>query len=251
MSTTTAAPDGAALGPLGIGAVRGVLFSPASTFAALAKRPQWLGPFLFVLACVIAGSWISLGTTLEFSREAAASAMDRMGVPEADRDEALARMPDADDRSPGTLAQHVGGGAGTLVVFFFLGAGLLHALTRLAGQPVEFRSTLALYSAAHVIEGLGHLVKSALMQASGTVEIALSPAALLPEDVGFHSRRAILLDLLDVFSVWNLLVLVVGARAMWGAARPAAIGICGTYWVLKALFIAGARIFGAWMMGML
>ena len=68
-------------------------------------------------------------------------------------------------------------------------------------------------------------------------------------DSPFHSVPAILLDLLDVFSLWNLAVLAIGAAVLWGTTRKSAFAVCGTFWLVKAFFTMAGRLFGAWIMG--
>lgn len=244
-SETTTIEEGA--GPLGLAVVPAVLVSPESAFRRLARDPQWIGAFLLVAVLVAIGAWIALPATLEFSAETAEGTMARLGLSEEQRAEALAGMPGPDDRSPGVLFQNVGGSAIAVIVFGFAGAGILHAIARIAGRSPTFRQTLALFAAGYVVTGLGALTKSALIAASGTVEVTLGPGAVL--DLPFHSVPAILLDLFDVFSLWNLAVLTIGGAVLWGASRKSAFAVCGTFWLVKAFFTVAGRLAGAWMMG--
>jgi hypothetical protein len=242
------APPPADPGPLGLGVIPDILLAPGRAFARLAARPRWVGPFAAALVLAALGGWLSLSAVLDYSAEAAEAMMTRMGAPEEARAEALARMPDADDRSAKVLLQNVGGAALLTGVFGLLGAGVLHLIARIAGRVPTFRQTLALFSGAFVVTGLGALVKGALIASAGSVEVTLGPGALFP-DLAYHSLPAILLDLLDVFSLWNLALLTIGGAAVWGAARGTSLGICGTYWLLKAVVVAGGRALQAWMTG--
>lgn len=237
-------------GLAGAAVVPDLILAPRRAFERLAAAPRWIGPMIVGLVLVTVAAWVALPVTLDFSYESAAATLERMGVPEVDRVEALARMPDADDRSPRVLAQHVGGGMVGAAVFAFVGALLLHGIARAAGLAPARRATLALFFGAYVVSALGALVKASLMAAAGTIEVTLGPGALLP-DLAYHSVPAILLDLFDVFSLWNLALLGIGAQGMWRVARGTAFGICGTYWILKAVGVAGSRAFASWMLGAL
>jgi hypothetical protein len=253
MIDPSAVPAGApeeGAGPLGLAVVPAILTSPGGAFRRLARDPQWIGPFAAAVVLVAIGAWIALPATLEFSAQTADATMSRMGLSDEQRAEALARMPDPDDRSPGVLLRNVGGSALAMVAFGFLGAGILHGIARLAGRTPTFRRTLALFSAGYVVSGLGGLVKSGLIAASGTVEVTLGPGALLG-DLPFHSVPAILLDLFDVFSLWSLAVLTIGGAVLWGTTRKSAFAVCGTFWLVKAFFTVGGRLVGAWMIGAL
>lgn len=236
------------LGPGAWKAFPGVLAAPARTYGALAARPQWIGSLVLSLVLTAIASWVSLGPTLELALDSAEATMERFGLPEEERERALAEIPSPDDRSPRVLGQHIGGGVVALAVFGFLGAAVLHAIARFAGRPATFRTTLALFMPALALSCFGSLAKAGLMAASGTVEVTLGPGALLP-DLGYHSPAGIFLDLFDVFSIWSLVVLVLGAERLYGVTRGAALGICGSYWGIKAVFVAGVRLFGAWMVG--
>ena len=235
-------------GGAGLGVLPGILWAPGRAFARLAAAPRWLGPLLLVAFLTGLGAWTSLSTTLEFQIETTESMLDRLNVPEEQRAASLEKLPDPGEQTPGVLIKNVGGGMLSIVVMGLVGAGVLHLLARLMGHVPTFRQTLALYWAAALVSALGFVIKSALVSAAGTVEVTLGPGALFP-DLPFHSAPAILLDLLDVFSLWNLALLGIGAGVMYRISRGAAFGISGIYWILKAVFLAGSRFFVAWMVG--
>jgi hypothetical protein len=194
----TAMP-GPGVGPLGLAIIPAVLVAPENGFRGLARDPQWIGPFVVVALLVAIGARLALPATLEFSAQTAEATMARMGLSEEQRAEAVTRIPSPDDRSPKVLLQNVGLAPVLSVLFGVVGALILHLIAKIAGRSPTFRSSLALFGAASVVSGIGALVKSGLIAASGTVEVTLGPGAALP-DFPLHSVPAILLDLLDVFS---------------------------------------------------
>ncbi|MFN8176493.1 MAG: YIP1 family protein [bacterium] len=233
-------------GPLGLGVVPLLLVSPVEAFRRLAREPRWIGPFVLGVLLVTIGMWLALTVTLEASAQKAEQIMGKLGVPEAKRTEALANLPSPDDRSAAVLIRNVAVPGLIVVAFGFLMAGVLHLFVRLSGRTPAFRQTLTLFSAGFVVVALGDLVKSALMAASGTMEVTLGPGALIP-DLRYDSVPSILLDFLDVFSVWNLVLLTIGGAVLWGTTRRASFGICGTFWLLKGLLVVAGRLFGAWL----
>lgn len=243
-----APPAGPDAGPWGFGILPGILWAPSAAFQRLAVRPAWLGPFLLVLVLHAAGAWMALPTVLEIQIDSTESMLDRLGVPEADREAALASLPDPDDRSAGVILKNVGSGVLGVAALGTVGALLIHLLARGLGHAGTFRMALALFWAAAIASGLGAFVKYGLMQAAGTMEVTLGPGALFP-DLPYHSAPSILLDLLDIFSLWNLALLGIGASVMYRIPRGAAFTVAGIYWLFKAVFTAGSRFFVAWMMG--
>ena len=238
----------AGVGPLGLAVIPAILVAPENAFRRLARNPQWTGTFLVVAVLTALGAWVALTATLEYSAQTAEAAMARMGLSEGQRAEALAKLPDPDDRSPAVVIKNVGLAPVLAIVFGIVGALILHLIAKIAGRSPTLRSSLALFGAASVVSGLGALVKSGLIAASGTVEVTLGPGAAVP-DLPFHSVPAILLDLFDVFSLWNLALLTIGAAVLWGTTRKSAFTVCGTFWLVKAFFLVAGRLIGAWIMG--
>lgn len=235
-------------GPAGLGIFPDLLWAPAAAFGRLAAAPRWVGPFLVVLLLHALGAWTALPTLLELQIDSAESMMDRLNLPDEEREKALADLPDPDDRSAGVVLRNVGSSVLGVAALGLAGAGLVHLLVRVLGHAGTFRMALALFWAAAVASALGALVKYGLMQAAGTMEVTLGPGALFP-DLPYHSAPAILLDLLDVFSLWNLALLGIGASVMYRIPRGAAFTVAGIYWLVKAVFTGGSRFFLAWMMG--
>ncbi len=248
--TDPAAPPAAGpdAGPWGLGILPELFWAPSAAFGRLAVRPAWLGPFLLVLVLHAAGAWIALPTVLQIQIESTESMMDRLGLPDAEREAALAGLPDPDDRSPGVILRNVGSGVLGVAALGTVGALLIHLLVRVLGHPGTVRMAFALFWAAAIASGLGALVKYGLMQAAGSMEVTLGPGALFP-DLPYHSAPSILLDLLDAFSLWNLALLGIGASVMYRIPRGAAFTVAGIYWLFKAVFTAGSRFLVAWMMG--
>jgi hypothetical protein len=97
---------------------------------------------------------------------------------------------------------------------FFLGALLFHVLASAFGAEPRFSQTLGLFSLAHLASAAGALAKGALVRASDTIEVTLGPGALVP-GVPFESGLGIFLDLFDVFSILNAVLLAIGARVVY------------------------------------
>jgi hypothetical protein len=232
----------------GLGAVPLLFTRPAEAFAGLRPRPKWIGVLGLIVVLVALSTWIQLAQQLEFGAEITIRTMERFGAPEDAIEETLASLPDPDSLTIGDIAGQVAPAVITIVVVFFVGTAVLHLVAKIAGADPGFRLSLTVYALAFVPLALGVLVKSLLVRASDTMEVTLGPGILFP-GLDYNSLPAILLDLLDVFSLWNLVLLAVGARVAYRVSSTAGWGISGTLWVLRSLLVFGGRMFGAWAAG--
>ncbi|MEZ5065517.1 MAG: YIP1 family protein [bacterium] len=236
-----------ASGPLGISAAFRVLFAPTAAFRAVAADGLWVGPVLLCFLFALIGGWIALPVSLDFGREMAIASMERFGAPEEAIDEALAKMPDPDDRSFKVVAQNVGGTVFTPIFGILFGAIVIHLGSRFLGSRQGFRFSLAAAATAMVVAMLGSLVKSIVMAMSGTVEVSLGPAALIP-DLDFYSKGAALLEILDPFAIWFLVVSAIGVSVVHRLSRGGGFGIAFVWWILGMIPVIGMRLFLSWTM---
>ena len=176
--------------------------------------------------------------------------MEKLDVPEKQVEEALHRIPEPGSLSTREAAQQVLLPVVFLLLCFFVGALTFHLLAKAFGAEPPFKLSLAIFSLAYLASALGALLKGIVARASDTIEVALSPAALLP-GAGFHSALGIFLDLFDVFSILNLALLAVGAEIGFRKSRATAWTIAGSYWFLKSFIVFALRLSQSWFAGTL
>jgi hypothetical protein len=227
-----------------------LLRSPASAFDAIRERPGWIGAFLLCLALFALAFFVQLPQSLRYQREVTRSTMEKFDVPTEQVEEALAKIPQPGSLSAQDAVQQILLPAVFLLPPFFLGAFVFHLLAKAFGAEPSFKLSLGIFSIAQIVSAIGALAKGALARASDTIEVSLSPAALLP-GAGFHSALGIFLDLFDVFSILNLALLAVGAQVGFQVPRHTAWSIAGSYWVLKSLVVFALRLSQSWFAGTL
>jgi hypothetical protein len=192
---------------------------------------------------------VQLPQSLRYQREVTRSTMEKLDLPEAQLEEALRRIPEPGNLSAAEAAKQILLPVGILIPVFFLGAFVFHLAAKAFGAEPPFKLSLGIYSVAYVASALGALIKGLVARASDTVEVSLSPAALIPG--GFHSALGIFLDLFDVFALLNLALLVTGAQVGYRKSRSLAWGIAGSYWILKSFVIFALRLSQSWFAGTL
>jgi hypothetical protein len=232
----------------GLGVVPDLFQAPTRAFRRLASDPQWLGTAALVLVLFAVAAWIRLPVEIAYSREVAEASFDRFDVPEENREEALARMPDPDNLTMGQSVQPVATGLGVMVVVVILGVLVLWLIGRLAGASnASFRTSSAVLWTASVASGVGAIALGLLARASNTIEVSLAPGALFP----YNSLPGIFLDVFDVFSLVVLFLLAIGVREVFRTKPGTSWAIAGTYWILASMTAVAGRLFGAWISGAL
>jgi hypothetical protein len=250
MSQSVGTASGAPVGAKGLAIVPLLFSSPAEAFRRLGADPQWLGQFLLFLVLVLAATWIRMPQDFAFQYEATQAAMDRMGVPEEDREEALARIPEPGEATTGQALLHVLPVTATLGGLGFLGALVLWVLAKLFGPQPGFRKGLSAYWTANLAGGFGYLIQAFVARASDTVEVSLGPAALVP-GLEWGSLPHLILEVFGLFSLVTLWFLVLAARHVFGAAGGTGWAIGGTFWGITSLVALAVSAFGSWVSGRL
>lgn len=209
-----------------------------------------MGALLLSLVLFTMAYGVQLQQSLRYQREVTRSTMEKLDVPEKQVEEALRRIPEPGNISTREAAQQILLPIVFLVPFFFLGALTFHLLAKAFGAEPPFKLSLGIFSVAYLPSALGAFLKGIVARASDTIEVSLSPAALLP-GAGFHSALGIFLDLFDVFSILNLALLVAGAEIGFRKSRATAWSIAGSYWFLKSFVVFALRLSQSWFAGTL
>lgn len=225
-----------------------LLGAPSRAFEAIRERPGWVGAFLLGLALVTVSTWIQLPQILREQVTATRAVLEKMDMPEEEVAKAIERIPDPDNLSGGEFAQQVLIPVPILVAFFFLGAFVFHLIVRAFGAEPRFPQTLGVYALAALAPSVGAVVKAALVRATDSLQVSLGPGALLP-GISFDSPTGIFLDLFDVFSIANAILLAIGARIALGATPSAARGAAIANWTLQSIVVFLLRFLQTWISG--
>jgi hypothetical protein len=231
-------PSVDANGPVGFGEalarIGRVLISPRQAFAELRARPSY-AVLLILLAALGSGMAMLVESRLDLStfREL----MERQNVPAAEIEQAMENKlhPGTGQRVISTITS-----LGQTVVLFVATAGLLFGLARAFGSELAYKQALSV--TLHGLEPL-YLVAALLSlpvllskESVGLMEPMVNGfllshlGALAPDATGPVAHAA--LASVDLFSIWSILLLVLGFRIVGGLSKGAATAIVMITWLI-------------------
>jgi hypothetical protein len=217
-----------------------LLWQPRSTMAALVARPQFLLPWLVVLAVwLVPAAWL-LSTPVGL--QAVVDEQVRMTESFGGRvdDAAYEQL----RQSPPWTTYAISGGRALLAppVTVLVAFGLM-LLARLDGAPLRLPSALSVVVAATVVLALREALMTPVFVLRESITSATNLAALLPS-VDEGSVAARFLGTIDVFALWWTWLLALGVSSASGRpARRYLLRLVAVYLGMAAL-IAGVMAFG-------
>ncbi len=227
------------------GRLLAVLVAPGRTFRSIAERPTWLVPM------VISVLLIGVVATVVMQK-ADMGEMVRARIEQSGRE-----MPqEAIDQQVEFMEKFgwIFGIVGTLFtsVMYVIAAAVLLAIFKLLGSDLTFKQSLSTY-----LYGVAPLIVASLLalpvmlsreslsieEVQGGSVLMSNLSFLAPEDAGAATRAA--LASLDVFSIWVIVLLVIGYRIVARVSTAAAAGTVIGLWLVVVLGKIGwAAAFG-------
>lgn len=229
----------------------GVLFAPTDTFRAIAERPTWAIGLAVLLA---------LGAVLGFV------AVDKLDV-DAQRDLVREQIEDRQGLRGEELERQVDTvmginervmpftpliGTAFGVLAYLVMALLFMVGARLADGEIDFRRSLATTVHGMVPQGVSGLIALPVVMSQETVDPeSLQSGSFLTSNLGFLAPEdgsqvvEVLLASIDLFTIWSVVVLVIGFSVVARLSRGAATALVVGAWVLWiAVKIGLAAVFG-------
>ena len=228
-----------------IARVFGAIISPKPTFASIARRPTWLLPI--ILGCVV-----FIGVVAAFSYRGGWESM--MEKQDANSSRVQSMTPEARENLIKTqvkVAPIVGYVEGVVLPFISalaVAGVLLGAFTLTGATKTDFKTSLAIVAYAGVpwlIHGMLSILTIFLKDPSNVdlMNILTSnPGAFLSSDA--PKWLAALLGSIDIFSIWNLVLIGIGFSATnpkklsFGKAFGIATALWCFYVILKVALTA-------------
>ncbi len=219
-----------------------IMVNPGAAMEAVRENPRILVAVLGIVVLV----GLVTGATLHIAGPEQVDLMrdtrfGRMMTPE--------QIEEAYDRALNTTVKDrfvngIQGGIGTTLAAFI--AGLVYFLFgKLAGGQGTFKQVIGAVMWSSVISmGFGSLVKWPLVIAKqSAMGVSLGPAVLVA-DRGYLDPLFGLLQFFDVFTIWGVIVLVIGFEKVHGFARNKAATVVVATWLLLSLIMFGlGRLF--------
>lgn len=210
-----------------VGRIVGIYFSPRQTFEYLRGKPKWLVPFILICLVAMISNFLARDIAINEQKERVLMS-DR--IPEERKDEIIERI-EGSAAGPQAYIQY----AATPVVIFIIvvavAALFLFFGNMLFGGQASFRQMLSMYAHAGVIALPAAIVKVPLMLSQQSLRVYTNLAILLPADAEqtFLHR---LLAKFDLFTVWEVILLIIGVSAVYRFSTGKASTIVLILWAL-------------------
>ncbi len=229
----------------------GVLVAPVRTYQSIAARPTFWVPLLFTVLLGMAGAFlvthrIDMGEVL---RQQMQARLDKQGTKMSAQD--LDRMVEMTRRFTPYIAM------GTAVLtpgIYLLVACLYWGIFKFLGNDLEYPVSASVFAYGMMPWAVASVLGSLVLLPGGAAIsggeflrrggiLASNLAALLPEGSGKPLQT--LAASLDFFTLWTLLLLVIGYRtAIRGTTARAATVVVGVWAVYVAVKVGWATLFG-------
>jgi hypothetical protein len=185
--------------------IMGIYFSPRKTFEYLRKKPKWLVPFILICLVAVVSNFLAKDIAIQAQKERVLMS-DR--IPEEQKDVIIERI-ESSASGPQAYIQH----AATPVVIFII-------LSVVAAIFLFFGNMLP-----------AAIVKVPLMLSQQSLRVYTNLAILLPADAEqtFLHR---LLSKFDLFTIWEVILLIIGVSAIYRFSTGKASTIVLILWVL-------------------
>ena len=223
-----------------VGRIVGVVLSPKSTFADIARKPSWLLPviLLAVLGAVVA---VALNQKMDWR-----GYMSQQ-IEKSPRAGALSAEQKQQQIEAGAkfapISAYVFGIPAPLVVVLTVAGVMLGAYNLMAGANINYKTALAIVSHAFVPAMLGNLLFLLVLflKPAGTFDlenpVATNVAVFLPE--GSAKWLEALAKNIDILAIWITLLIAVGFAAANPKRLPGnrsfniAFGVFAVYIVIR------------------
>jgi hypothetical protein len=217
----------------GAGRVLGALAAPGDTFRSIAARPTWAAPLLaLVLAVTVTGSMVAARVDLT---AAVRQRVEAAGGP-LTAEQLAPHVETAKKLAPwlALFSGLIGAPTGYLLLALLLWVGC-----KLVGSELSYRGSLAITLHGLLPFAVWSLLAIAVLwnrpsltldeERSGSYVLS-NLAAVAPAGTGKVALT--LLGSVDLFSIWAIVLLIVGCRIVARVSRAAAVGVVLSLWLL-------------------
>ncbi len=229
------------------GWILGVILDPANTFkqivshtadphptdpAKVKDTTKWWLPLIIVAVIGIGVTmWIVPNIVIPMQRDIISEMVFEQGGSQADVDQAMSIA------SGFALPSGIIGAAIQAFLMLFIIAGVLHLLMKMVGGKGTFRDGRAVVAYSMIISAIGSLVKLPIMVSKKTMMPEVGPTLLLPDLEPSDKLFKFLFTGFDVFTIWWMVVLVLGLAAGYRVSRGKSAVAVLILWVLMTVIV--------------
>ena len=218
------------------GRLIGVLVAPGETFRSIAERPTWLPPLLLL---ALLGAAVAFAIQIRTDPEEMVRGQIEAIKVEVPQEQVDKMIEDAESRTTGAKLGLAAIGIAVQAALYAVVAVLFWIGFRLFGSEMDYLSSLATTLHGYMPLAVASLINLPLMlsresltfedAAAGGVLVS-SLKALAPEDASPVTEA--LLGSLDLFTIWALVLLTIGYKAVAKVSTAVASGIVILFWLI-------------------
>src|SRR3954452_15071189 len=211
----------------------GVLFSPDSTFASIARRPDWVLPLALLLITSLAAGVI-MAPRVDFA-SATREAMEQNKNMSQEQIDRAARMTSSIAKVM-TYLSPVLSLIGLLII-----AGILLLAFRLFGGEGDYKQAFSVTCYASVPTIIKSVVTLIIIVVRGGIVPAQALATIVRSNLGFladmktNPMAFALLSSIDIFSIWFLALLIIGFAYVSRLSKAKSAVIIISLWIVVLL----------------
>jgi hypothetical protein len=221
-----------------IARIPGALFSPGPTFESIARRPTWLAPLLLWTA-------VSVVVTMMLIPRIDWERVTRQGLERRHQTVPEDRLPAIVEQSKkiGSIISWFFGLAWPAIASLFV-AVVIWGSFKAFGWDTSFRQAFG--ATTHAL--VPNVLKALLLLPIALQRETIDPEGigdLLRSNLGFLVERDsakvvhVLLQSVDIFALWSLILLVIGFASAAKVSRKSAAGVVIALWFVLILIKAG------------
>lgn len=219
--------------------IAGVFFAPGETFASIVRRPDFVVPLVLILI-------VSLTTGILIAEKVDFKSLAREAVESSGRQ----LPPDAQQRQVNLMGGVMKASAFFAPVITVLSmvilAAIIFAAFKIFGGEGDFLQAFSITVYAwmpNLIRAVVSVVAILAKKSAITIYSLQNPVASNPGyfiNPKLHPIEAAFLGSFDVFTIWVLILLIIGFAAMSRFSRAKAAAIMLSLFAIKLLFAVGA-----------
>jgi hypothetical protein len=226
--------------------ITGVLFSPEETFRDIVAKPNVLAPLILL---VLIGYICTIALMPITDWDAVASAQtEQMRAKNPNIDNATVERVEKMTKTMGRIFGYIGPLFG--IIAWLVVAGVLFLAFRMFGGEGTFGQAFAITLYSWVPLTISGLIMSIVAYARGSFNpitaatlVKSNPAFLV--DMKEHPALFSLLSALDLFTIWTIVLLVIGFAVMSRFSKAKSAMIVVSLWVAAVLVKSGFAALGA------
>jgi len=213
-----------------------VLVKPSKVFEWVRENPNWWMPAILLILITVAGAVVSASVGTEEALKQLQKNADQMPP------EALAQAKQMMNSPIAVMFAAVGSFFG-VIISLLIQSALLHLGASMFGGRAKFTVGIATVAYASMPIVLQQIIQSIYMLGSGKL-VMPGLSSLLPSDQ-INITQTAFLSRIDIFSIWMIILLIIGFSATYKISRGKAAAISIGYWLLATIVVVALASVGS------